>query len=198
MPHSCGTERRQEINLPIVGGKFPAAHGSCREFIGIMVSEWRRVSLNSRLPNLTLAISAFFFIESDARELSDRCSCNFHLTTIGKTSSSIKESLSISMFRCRLWTRCLFTFTKLATSQSRCGVSSLDKASTTSRSELIPKRVKPCTASSLAVTEFSSAADRLGRQSEAAAHIRTDLDSRTSESRDFSSLPTVLHALRCV
>ena len=84
------------------------------------------------------------------------------------------------MFRCRLWTRCLFTFTKLATSQSRCGVSSLDKASKTSRSELIPKRVKPCTASSLAVTEFSSAADRLGRQSEAAASIRTDLDSRTS------------------
>ena len=85
------------------------------------------------------------------------------------------------MFRCRLWTRCLFTFTKLATSQSRCGASSLDKASTTSRSELIPKRVKPCTASSLAVTVFSSAADRLGRQSEAAARIRTDLDSRTSE-----------------
>jgi len=63
VPHSCGTERRQEINLPIVGGKFPAAHGSCRKFIGIMVSEWRRVSLNSRLPNLTLASSAFFFIE---------------------------------------------------------------------------------------------------------------------------------------
>jgi hypothetical protein len=39
VPHSCGTERRQEINLPIVGGKFPAAHGSCRKFIGIMVSE---------------------------------------------------------------------------------------------------------------------------------------------------------------
>ena len=149
-PHSCGTERRQEINLPIVGGKFPAAHGSCREFY-----------------------------RSDARELSDRCSCNFHLTTIGKTSSSIEESLSISMFRCRLWTRCLFTFTKLATSQSRCGVSSLDKASTTSRSELIPKRVKPCTASSLAVTEFSSAADGLGRQSAPAARIRTDLRCRT-------------------
>jgi hypothetical protein len=57
VPHSCGTERQQEINLPIVGGKFPAAHGSNREFIGIMVSEWRRVSLNSCLPNLTLAIT---------------------------------------------------------------------------------------------------------------------------------------------
>jgi hypothetical protein len=146
-----------------------------------MVSEWRRVSLNSRLLNLTLAISALCFIESDARELSDRCSCNFHLTTIGKTSSSIKESLSISMFRFRLWTRCLFTFTKLATSQSRCGVSSEDKASTTSRSGLTRKRVKPCTVSSPAVTVFSSAEDRLGRQSEAAAHIRTDLDCRTSE-----------------
>ena len=91
------------------------------------------------------------------------------------------------MFRCRLWRRCLFTFTKLPTVQSRSGVSSLDKASTTSRSELIPKRVKPCTASSPAVTVFSSAADRLGRQSEAAAHIRTDLDSRTSEVATLSS-----------
>jgi len=158
-PHSCGTERRQEINLPIVGGKFPAAHGSCREFY-----------------------------RSDARELSDRCSCNFHLTTIGKTSSSIKESLSISMFRCRLWTRCLFTFTKLATSQSRCGVSSLDKASTTSRSELIPKRVKPCTASSLAVTVSSSAADRPGLQLAPAARIRTDLRCRTLISTPCSTL----------
>ena len=31
-----------------------------------MVSEWRRVSRNSRLLNLTVAGSAFFFIESDA------------------------------------------------------------------------------------------------------------------------------------
>jgi len=146
-----------------------------------MVSEWRRVSLNSRLPNLTLASSAFFSIESNAGELSDRCSCNFHLTTIGKRSPSIEKSLSLSMFRCRLSTRCLFTFTKLPTSQNRCGVSSLDKAFATSRSGLIPKRVKPCTASSQAVTVFSSAADRPGRQSEAAAHIRTDLDCRTSE-----------------
>ena len=91
------------------------------------------------------------------------------------------------MFRCTLWTRCLFTFTKLATWQSRCGVSSLDKASTTNRSELIPKRVKPCTASSLAVTVFSSAAVRPGPQSAPAAHIRTDLDSRTSKSRLLSS-----------
>ena len=84
-------------------------------------------------------------------------------------------------FRCRLWARCLFTFTKLATSQNLCGVSNLDKVSKTSRCELIPKRVKPCTASSLAVTVFLSAADRPGRQSEAAAHIRTDRDCRTSE-----------------
>jgi hypothetical protein len=65
-PHFCGNERPQQINLPIAGGKFLPAHGSYREFIEIMVSEWRRVSLNSRLPNLTLASSAFFFIESDA------------------------------------------------------------------------------------------------------------------------------------
>jgi hypothetical protein len=83
------------------------------------------------------------------------------------------------MFRCRLWTRCLFTFTKLPISQSRYGVSSLDKASTTSRSELIPKRVKPYTASSLAVTVSSSAADRPGLQSVLAARIRTDLRCRT-------------------
>ena len=91
------------------------------------------------------------------------------------------------MFRCRFWTRCLFTFTKLATSQSRCGVSSLDKASTTSRSELIPKRVKPCTASSLAVTVFSSAAVRPGPQSAPAAHIRTDRDAELQKSRLLSS-----------
>jgi hypothetical protein len=40
-PRFCGNERPQQINLPIVGGKFPAAHGSYREFIEIMVSEWR-------------------------------------------------------------------------------------------------------------------------------------------------------------
>jgi hypothetical protein len=90
------------------------------------------------------------------------------------------------MFRCRLWTRCLFTFTKLATSQSRCGVSSSDKASTTSRSELIPKRVKPCTASSLAVTVSSSAADRRGLPSAPAARIRTDLRCRTSPVTTFA------------
>jgi hypothetical protein len=38
-PRFCGNERPQQINLPIVGGKFPAAHGSYREFIEIMVSE---------------------------------------------------------------------------------------------------------------------------------------------------------------
>jgi len=40
VPHSCGTERQQQINLPIAGGKFLLAHGSSPEFIGIMVSEW--------------------------------------------------------------------------------------------------------------------------------------------------------------
>jgi len=60
-PHSCDTERKQQINLPIGGGKFPQAHGSYREFIEIMVSEWWRVSRNSRLPNLTVASSAFFY-----------------------------------------------------------------------------------------------------------------------------------------
>jgi hypothetical protein len=59
-PHFCGNERQQQINLPIGGGRFPQAHGSYREFIEIMVSEWRQVRLNSRLPNLTLASSAFF------------------------------------------------------------------------------------------------------------------------------------------
>src|SRR5207237_9879925 len=78
------------------------------------------------------------------------------------------------MFRCRLWTRCLFTFTKLPISQSRYGVSSLDKASTTRRSELIPKRVKPCTASSPAVTVSSFAEDRQGLQSAPAGGVRTD------------------------
>jgi len=43
-PRSCGTERQQQINLPIVGGKFPPGHGSYREFIGIMVTDWREVS----------------------------------------------------------------------------------------------------------------------------------------------------------
>src|SRR5438132_9284026 len=57
-----------------------------------------------------------------------------------------------------------------------------------SRSELIPKRVKPCTASSLAVTEFSSAADGLGRQSAPAARIRTDLRCRTLISTPCSTL----------
>src|SRR6266566_5240200 len=78
------------------------------------------------------------------------------------------------MFRCRLWTRCLFTFTKLPTLQNRYGVSSLDKASTTRRSELIPKQVKPCTASSPAVTVSSSAEDQPGLQSAPAGGIRTD------------------------
>jgi hypothetical protein len=55
-PHfSCGTEWQQQINLPIVGGKFPPAHRSYREFIGIMVPEWWQVSLNLRLPSLTPA-----------------------------------------------------------------------------------------------------------------------------------------------
>jgi hypothetical protein len=58
-PHSCGTERQRQINLLIVGGKFPPAHESYRESIGIMVPEWQQVSLNSRLPNLTPACSAF-------------------------------------------------------------------------------------------------------------------------------------------
>src|SRR5438552_123954 len=118
-------------------------------------------------------------IEGDARELNDRLGRNSHLTTIGKTSPSVEKSLSIPMFRCRLRTRCLFTFTKLPTLQSRYGVSSLDKASTTRRSELIPKRVKPCTASSPAVTVPSSAEDRLGLQSAPAGGIRTDLRCRT-------------------
>jgi hypothetical protein len=65
-PPFCGNERPQQINLPIAGAKFLPAHGSYREFIGIMVSEWRRFSRNSRLLNLTVASSAFFFIESDA------------------------------------------------------------------------------------------------------------------------------------
>jgi hypothetical protein len=58
-PHSCGTERQQLINLPIVGCTFPSAHESYREFIRIMVPEWRQLSLNLRLPNLTPAYSAF-------------------------------------------------------------------------------------------------------------------------------------------
>jgi hypothetical protein len=41
VPHSCGTERQQQINLPIGGGKFPQAHGSYRKFIGIMVPDRR-------------------------------------------------------------------------------------------------------------------------------------------------------------
>jgi hypothetical protein len=49
-PHfSCDTERRRQINLLIVGGKFPPATRSYREFIGITVPEWRQVSLNLRL-----------------------------------------------------------------------------------------------------------------------------------------------------
>jgi hypothetical protein len=60
-PHFCGNERQQQINLPIAGGKFPQMHGSCREFIEITVSEWRRVQPKlARLPNLTLGRSAFF------------------------------------------------------------------------------------------------------------------------------------------
>jgi hypothetical protein len=43
-PHSCDTERKQQINLPIGGGKFPAAHGSYREFIGIMVPDRRTLA----------------------------------------------------------------------------------------------------------------------------------------------------------
>jgi len=43
-PRSCSTERQQQINLPIVGGKFPPVRGSYREFIGIMVTEWWKVS----------------------------------------------------------------------------------------------------------------------------------------------------------
>jgi len=163
MPHSCGTERQQQINLPIVGGKFPAAHGSCCELIGIMAPEWRKYAqtCGSQIcPKQTISVVVT------------------SLTTIGK-HLVYRKSLSISMFRCRLSTRCLFTFTKPATPQNRCGASSLDKASTMSRFALIPKRVKPCTASSLAVTVFSSAADRQGRQSEPAARIRTDLGCRT-------------------
>jgi len=57
-----------------------------------MVSEWRRVSRNSRPLNLTIASSAFFFNETDARELGDRCSCNFHLTTIGKHPRPLKRA----------------------------------------------------------------------------------------------------------
>jgi hypothetical protein len=38
-PHSCATEWQQQINLPIVGGKFPPAHESFREFIGITVHD---------------------------------------------------------------------------------------------------------------------------------------------------------------
>jgi hypothetical protein len=63
-PHFCGNERPQQINLPIAGGKFLPAHGSYREFIEIMVSEWRRVSRNSHFLNLTVASSAFFFIKA--------------------------------------------------------------------------------------------------------------------------------------
>ena len=140
-----------------------------------------------------------FLMESDAPGLNERHGCTFYLTKIGKTSPSIETTLSISMFRCRLWTRCLFTFTKLPTSQSRYGVSSLDKASTTSRSELIQKQVKLCTASSLAVTVSSSAADRPGLQSAPAARIRTDLRCRTSPvSHDVlpSSLPLPRSSLR--
>jgi hypothetical protein len=62
-PHfSCGTERQRQINLPIVGGKFPPGHGSYRKFIGIMVPERRQVILNLRLPNLTPVFASFFFL----------------------------------------------------------------------------------------------------------------------------------------
>jgi hypothetical protein len=40
-PHFSGNGRQQQINLPVVGGKFPAAQASCREFIVIMAAEWR-------------------------------------------------------------------------------------------------------------------------------------------------------------
>jgi hypothetical protein len=60
-PHSCGTERKQQINLPIGGGKFPQAHGSYREFIEIMVPNRRHISLNVCLPNLTPIYTALFF-----------------------------------------------------------------------------------------------------------------------------------------
>ena len=125
--------------------------------------------------------------ESDSRELNDRRRCNFHLTTIGKIPIH-RKSLSISMLRCRLRTRCRFTFTKPPTTENRSGVSSLDKASTMNRSGLIQKRVKPCTASSLAVTVFSFAADRPGLQLAPAARISTDLRRRTLISAPCSTL----------
>jgi hypothetical protein len=92
-PHfSCGTGRQQPINLPIVGGKLPPAHGSYRDFIGIMVREWRQVSLklapsesDSRL------YCSLLLIKSDAWGLNDRRGCNFHLTTIGKISPSVEK-----------------------------------------------------------------------------------------------------------
>jgi hypothetical protein len=59
--HSCGTERKQQINRPIGGGKSPQAHGSYREFIGIMVPNRRQISPNLRLPNLTPVYTALFF-----------------------------------------------------------------------------------------------------------------------------------------
>jgi hypothetical protein len=43
-PHSCDTERKQQINLLIGGGKFPQAQGSYREFIGIMVPDRRTLA----------------------------------------------------------------------------------------------------------------------------------------------------------
>jgi hypothetical protein len=43
-PHFCGNERQQQINLPIGGGKFPQAHGSYRQFIGIMVPDRRTLA----------------------------------------------------------------------------------------------------------------------------------------------------------
>jgi hypothetical protein len=102
------------------------------------------------------------------------------------------------MFRCRLWARCLFTFTKLATSQSRCGVSSLDKAS---KDE--PLRVDPKTGEGRAPHHLWRLRCSRPRRIDWAVsrklrHTFGLIWTANFRSRDFSRLPSLLHALRCV